>query len=339
MNRSPLEDGRLLSGDYWDELRVFLAVAKAGSYSRASEFLSISQPTVSRRVKRLQDVMHAQLVVSSPSGVRLTPKGALLAERLATLDQTLFSLSSDLSSEARKLQGLVRVSITEGLGIFFLVPLLRQLLAEHPLIQVDVQSPLNVNDLRQNQTDMMVSFAPVFTEEVTCRELGVLHLLPVVSRDYVARMGLPTRKNLAEHLFIQSRLYQADAPTWKEWNAVVARGRIAHLCDNSFMYGMMVKAGLGIGLLGNYTMLEPTALPLDLGVHVPIRTYACAMTERLESKPARLVFERVCEALGKSNPWFTEEMSVTPLPSIADDGVRIMFNLPAVAAGLPDAGG
>ncbi len=329
LNRTSLEDFRILSGDYWGELRVFLAVAKAGSFNRAAELLNMSQPTISRQVKRLQDVMRAQLVVPSTSGVKLTARGTSLATLLSSLDQSLLSLSNEMSSETKRLEGQVRISITDGLGIFFLVPCLRQLAEEHPLIQIDVQSPLNLNDLRQNQTDMMVSFAPITSQEVTCRELGTVHLIPVVSRDYVDRRGLPTLGNLEEHLFIQSRLYQAEAPVWNTWNQAVSRGRVAHQCDNSFVYGMMVKAGLGVGLLGNYTMLEPAALPLDLGVHVPLKTYACVLTERLQAKPVRIIFDWICEMFGPANPWFADKLSVTPQPSVADEGIRIMFNLPA----------
>jgi len=328
LNRTPLDDLRLLSGDYWGELRVFLAVAKAGSYSRAAELLSTSQPTVSRQVKRLQDVMRSQLVVSSSTGVKLTPRGKALAEHLAALDHSLFSLSNDLQMEAKSQQGLVRISITEGLGIFFLVPSLRPLSEEHPLIQIDVQNPLNLNDLRQNQSDMMIGFAPINSHDVTCRPLGMLHLIPVVSREYVERRGVPTQANLGDHQFIQSRLYQSDAAMWEPWNNLVKRGRTAHFCDNSFVYGMMVKTGLGIGLLGNYTMLEPAALPLDFGVHVPLRTYASVLTDRLESRPVRIIYDWICELFGPGNPWFGEELALKSGPSIADEGIRVMFNLP-----------
>ncbi|MEF2074844.1 LysR family transcriptional regulator [Consotaella aegiceratis] len=338
LNRTPLEDIRLLSGDYWDELRVFLAVAKAGSFKRAADLLGTSHPTVSRQVRRLQDVIHAQLIVPSARGVTLTRKGKVLAEKLAALDQSLFSLSSDLKSESQKLEGLVRVSITDGLGLFFLVPLLRHLSGLYPYIQVEIQSPLNVNDLRQNQTDMMVSFAPIASQDVVSRPLGTLHLIPVVTQDYVNRMGWPTASNLSRHLFIQSRLYQGDGPTWLSWNEMVAEGRVAHVCDDSVVYGMMVKAGLGIGLLGNYTMIEPSARPLDLGVHVPIPTFACALKERLNSRPVRVIFDQICENLGRSNPWFGEELVLSAAPSLVDDGIRTMFNLlrPASPPGTVD---
>ncbi len=81
-NRSPLDDETLLSGQFWGELRVFLAVAKTKSFNRAAEILNTSQPTVSRQVKRLQDIVGSQLFISTPRGVKLTQIG--IGGRLAT---------------------------------------------------------------------------------------------------------------------------------------------------------------------------------------------------------------------------------------------------------------
>src|ERR1700757_3699432 len=93
LNRTPLDDPRILSGAFWAELRVFLAVAKSKSFNRAAEELGISQPTVSRHVHRLQDLMGCQLLNSSTSGVVLTDRGRKLAETLFELDDRLFKLS------------------------------------------------------------------------------------------------------------------------------------------------------------------------------------------------------------------------------------------------------
>ena len=81
-NKSPLDDETLLSGQFWGELRVFLAVAKTKSFNRAAEITNTSQPTVSRQVKRLQDVVGSQLFISTPRGVKLTQKGEALAKAL-----------------------------------------------------------------------------------------------------------------------------------------------------------------------------------------------------------------------------------------------------------------
>src|SRR5689334_24886204 len=88
-NKSPLDDEARLSGQFWGELRVFLAVAKTKSFNRAAEITSPTQPTLSRQVKRLQDAVRSKLVVSTPRGVRLTRKGEALAQALSRLDHTL----------------------------------------------------------------------------------------------------------------------------------------------------------------------------------------------------------------------------------------------------------
>ena len=88
--QNPLDDPRLLSGPFWGELRVFLAVAKAKSFNRAARQLGMSQPTVSRQVRRLQDVMGSQLVVSSANDIMLTDKGIELAQALIALDEKRF---------------------------------------------------------------------------------------------------------------------------------------------------------------------------------------------------------------------------------------------------------
>src|ERR1700742_2845495 len=125
-NKSPLDDETLLSGQFWGELRVFLAVAKTKSFNRAAEITNTSQPTVSRQVKRLQDVVGSQLFISTPRGVKLTQKGEALARALSRLDHTLYSITADLKAETNQAEGTVRVSITDGLNVVFAAPALEQ---------------------------------------------------------------------------------------------------------------------------------------------------------------------------------------------------------------------
>ena len=123
-NKSLRQEETLMSGQFWAELRVFLAVAKTKSFNRAAEITNTSQPTVSRQVKRLQDVVGSQLFVSTPRGIKLTEKGEALAQALSRLDYTLHSLTTDLRAESREAEGTVRVSITDGLNVLFAAPAL-----------------------------------------------------------------------------------------------------------------------------------------------------------------------------------------------------------------------
>jgi DNA-binding transcriptional LysR family regulator len=327
LNKRPLDEATLLSGQFWGELRVFLAVAKTKSFNRAAEMINTSQPTVSRQVKRLQDVVGSQLFISTPRGVMLTPQGEALARALTRLDHTLHSITSDLKKETREAVGTVRVSITDGLAALFAAPALADFSSEFPKIQLHLKTPLNLIDLRENHTDMMIGFGPSVSTDIQFRKLGQLHFIPVCTRDYVRNHGLPTAGNLEEHLFVQSEYYLAKTGMWDSWQQAAARGRVAHCCDDPFAYGLMVKAGLGIGLLGSYAVMEPAAVPLEIGVRVSVPLFLLALTERLQARPVRLVFDWLADVFGSNNPWFSDDFRLDNPPSRYDAGFRLMFNL------------
>jgi len=326
-NKSPLDDETLLSGQFWGELRVFLAVAKTKSFNRAAAITNTSQPRVSRQVKRLQDAVGSQLFVSTSRGVKLTQSGEELAKALCRLDHTLFSITNDLKAQAREAEGTVRVSITDGLNVLFAAPALEQFSEQYPKIQVHLKSPLNILSLRENQTDMMIGFGPAESSDILFRKLGQLHFIPVVAKDYIRKHGLPTRDNLEQHLFLQSEYYLAKTGLWDGWQQAVARGRIVHYCDNSFAYGMLVKVGQGIGMLGSYVLIEPCLVPLAIDLRISVPIYLVALTDRLQARPVRLVFDWLSEVFGPNNPWFSDEFRLNNPPSIYDAGFRRMFNL------------
>jgi len=315
LNRTPLEDPNILSGPFWGELRVFLAVAKAKSFNRAAEVLGMSQPTVSRHVKRLQDLMDAQLVIPTLSGIKLTERGQELAESLTYLDQKLFTLSTTLRAETRSAQGTVRLSITEGLGAMFVAPNLLSFGDDYPRIQLHIRNPTNMTSLMENQTDIMLGFMPSISADIECTAVGFLHFVPVVTHNYIRRFGTPTRANIESgHLFVDSVYYSASTGVWAPWHQLIARGSIAHYADNSFSYALMVRAGLGIGLLGTYALSDPSTVPLDLDVHVSVPMYLLVLRERLNSRPVRLVYEWMRSIFGEKNPWFASELELNNLP-------------------------
>jgi len=327
---SPLDDENLLSGQFWGELRVFLAVAKTKSFNRAAEITNTSQPRVSRQVKRLQDVVGSQLFIATARGVKLTQKGEALAQALCRLDHTLYSITSDLKAETSEAEGTVRVSITDGLNALFAAPALEQFSERFPKIQLHLKNPINIMNLRENQTDMMIGFIPAESSDIRFRKVGQLHFVPVASKSYIRNHGLPTRNNLEQHFFLQSEFYLARTGLWDGWQQAVARGRVAHYCDNSFAYGMLVKAGQGIGLLGSYSLMEPSAVPLEIDLRISVPLYLIALTDRLNARPVRLVFDWLSEVFG-GNPWFSDEFKLKNPPSMYDAGFRKMFNLEGIA--------
>lgn len=325
LDRSPLEIDRLLSGNFWRELRTFLAVAKSRSYAKAGEMLQMSAPTVSRDIKRLQSAFGSQLVVANYAGAMLTPKGRALAMHLAELDYRLFSLSNNLKQEESQVAGRVSVSVTSGLGVAFVAPAVNRLTSSHPQIQVDLKEQVSFIHLEKNQTDIMLGMTPIQRPDVVCERAGILHLIPVASRGYVAQNGVPTRQNADHHRFIQCNYYVSKGPFWKNWNSLVD-GNHSHFCDNSLTYFSLVKSGAGIGLLGNYVLIEPGFVPIELGVHIALPLYVLALRDRLQSKPAKVVFDW-CKEIFLDNPLFGSDLVLSPGASAPEEDFRRFFNL------------
>jgi DNA-binding transcriptional LysR family regulator len=327
ISKLAIEDVSLLSGRYWGELHTFLAVAKGKSLNRAADELGVSRMTAGREIRRLQDAIGAQLVVFSKTGAALTRRGEELARALQRFDQEIHALTSDLRAELGQAEGTVRLSVTDGIGVVFIVPTLNRLAEAFPRIRVELKTPQNYQSLAENRTDLMVGFAYEDHQDMTSVRMGTLHYLPIVSRSYVEKRGQPTIDNLPRHLFIDSDRY-AKLDVWNPWRNLVDQGTISHCCDAPITYGMMVKAGLGIGLVASFNVLEPTSVPLDLNCAIAIPLFLTALTERLQSKPVRIVFDFVLSVLGEDNPWLAKTMTLdTSRDSRFNEGFLRLFNL------------
>jgi DNA-binding transcriptional LysR family regulator len=310
LRRLALEERTLLSGRFWGELRTFLAVAKAKSLSRAAEEVGLSRMTAGREIRRLQDAIGAQLVTFTKMGAALTPRGEKLALALQRVDQEIFALTADLRVESSLTEGAVRLSCSDVIGITFVIPKLGRLAEKYPRICLQMSSAQNYFHLLENRIDLMVGFTQEHHEELASIRLGTLHLLPFVSRSYVEKHGLPTRDNLAEHTFIDSKQYSGKTELWAPWRAVVELGRTAYTSDVSATYAVMVRAGLGIGILSSINSLNSGAVLLDLGCNLKLPLYLTALKERLHSKPVRIVYDFMTSVLGVGNPWLADEVDL-----------------------------
>lgn len=309
-----LDDTQILSGPFWGELRVFLAVAKAKSFNRAADALNMSQPTVSRAVRRLQDVMGAQLVIPTQAGITLTRQGEELARSLRDLDQKLFEISNDLTAEARNAEGTIRLVVGEVLAGLFVAPALMAFNDIYPKIRLELCTPRDRVNQRANDGDLEVTAVPPNQPDLVTRSLGFLHMLPVATQGYIRRYGVPTRSNLSAHCFLQCDYYSTIGGVWKPWLDLASQGVTTHSCDNLLTYALMVKNGLGIGLVATCAMAEPTAVPLDLDVHIRAPLYVMAANARYSTKAVQIVFEWLSEIFGPAVPWFSPELRLEHLP-------------------------
>ena len=333
-NRDLLSESDILSGNYWAELRVFLAVAKAKSFNGAGKMLGMSSMTVSRRVNRLQDVMQSQLFTSGVSGVQLTRSGLDLAVSLARLDMMLKDITQNLRGTTGEAVGEAKVSITDGLAICVFGGVIARISDQYPGVKITLQTPNNIQDIRQNDTDILLSLTPDTGPDVVCTKLGTLHLVPVATSGYIQEFGRPTVENIEGHLFLNSTLYDERNAFWRPWTELTQRGQVAHSIENSILYLSNAKRGLGIALLSNMVTLVPEIEHVDLGIDFRLPVYGVAFTKSLDHPAKKVVYDQLCEFFSAANPWLREELTFGNPPSVYDESFRYAFNLsPPPSAG------
>src|SRR6202012_2333776 len=170
------------------------------------------------------------------------------ARALGSLDEALYTLTCGVQEDTPNAEATVRVSITNGLNAIFVVPGIREFSRKHPHIHIHTKSIASLNDVRENETDMMLAFVPPDSRaDLVVERLGTIHYRPLAGKAYVATYGMPNKDNLGRHEFLQSYLYGSSPDVWGDWNNIVEQGRVSHYCDDPFVYGIMIKYGLGIG--------------------------------------------------------------------------------------------
>lgn len=168
----------------WDDIRIFLAIARGGSLTKAASALRISQPTVGRRLKKLEDAFQARLFDRLPDGFALTPEGTALlpkAEAMETAAAALTAEADGLSSDA---EGTVRLSVDEIVAQI-LAPLLPRLRERLPAVELEIGIEHLFASLTRREADILVRDRPPQNTNLIARKLFDLDYAVYGAESYV----------------------------------------------------------------------------------------------------------------------------------------------------------
>lgn len=235
----------------WDDLRIFLAAARAGSLAAAGQKLGIDTATVGRRVARLETALKATLLVRSRAGLQLTAAGAeLLAtgmEAEDAMDRAARVAHPDVVA------GTVRISTAEGFGSAIIAPALPALAAQRPGLRVELAASAGFLSPSRREVDMAITLSAPMAHRLVVEPLTRYQLALYASPDYLARRGAPTsREDLRNHQIVG---YVADLIYAPELNYLdeICPGLVPTLASSSIRaQHEMVTAGGGIGVLHGF---------------------------------------------------------------------------------------
>ena len=257
----------------WDKLRIFHAVADAGSFTHAGTELHLSQSAVSRQISALEDDLRVPLFHRHARGLILTEQGEVLYRTAHDVFTKLAAAKTRLMDSKEKPSGELRITTTVGLGSVWLTPRIKEFMELYPDIQVQLMLDDEELDLSMREADVAVRLRRPTQPDLIQRKLFTVHHHIFASVDYVRTHGIPKSvEELDKHKIL---IFGASASYLNNLTMLETAGRpesepraIALRVNNAYGLRRAVQAGAGIAILADYLVapdmnLVQIALPID----------------------------------------------------------------------------
>ncbi|MBV8614998.1 MAG: LysR family transcriptional regulator [Acetobacteraceae bacterium] len=245
----------------WDKLRVFHAVAEAGSFTHAGDTLNLSQSAVSRQISALEEALQVPLFHRHARGLILTEQGEQLNRTVREVFAKLAMTEALLTESKDKPAGRLKLTTTVGFGAMWLAPRLGQFLDMYPDVSVTLLLDDLDLDLAMREADVAIRMHPPRQPDLIQRHLMEMHWHVCAAPDYLKTHGVPQRaEDLDAHRLILFGDYHPPVPDIN-WLAEAGRRpgspRKAVLEVNSAHAMLLgIRAGIGIGALPDFVVAE-----------------------------------------------------------------------------------
>lgn len=241
----------------WDKLRIFHAVADAGSLTHAGETLHLSQSAVSRQIRALEESLNATLFHRHARGLILTEQGELLFDATSSMIRRLDTAEARIRDSKEEAVGELRVTTTTGFGTLWLAPRLPKLYEQYPQLKIDLMLEERVLDLPMREADVAIRMKEPSQADLIRRRLMTVRMRLYATPAYLEEHGAPeSMADIALHRLIcqNTSSFQVSA------GAALVRELMTYdpsslLTVNNY-YGVLqgVLQNLGIGVLPDYVI-------------------------------------------------------------------------------------
>jgi DNA-binding transcriptional LysR family regulator len=239
----------------WDKLRIFHAVADAGSLTHAGDSLHLSQSAVSRQIRALEESLSTTLFHRHARGLILTEQGELLFEATTSMNKRLETASARIRDSEDEVFGELRVTTTTGFGTLWLAPRLGKLYERYPDLKIELMLEERVLDLPMREADVAIRMKEPSQADLIRRRLMTIRMRMYATREYLELAGaLDSMADMSEHRLISQ---SPDAPQVAA-GAQLVQEILSHdirstlTVNNYFGVLQAVLCHLGIGVLPDY---------------------------------------------------------------------------------------
>jgi len=234
----------------WDNLRIFLELARGRRLMDAAERLGIDYSTVSRRIRRFEQELGTQLFDRNNQGYTLTAQGLHLVEYAEKVEAIVHLAQEKLTGHNSALSGQIRLACTEGFGTHFLAAQLAHFCARHPHITLDFLPLSRFVNLPKREADMAISIERPDSGNYAIAKLCDYHLKLYASPAYLAERGpITAASDLQNHTFIGYVDDLVFSEELRYLEQIVTADRVSYRSTNVVAQCSAVRQGTGLAVL------------------------------------------------------------------------------------------
>ncbi|MFD2204240.1 LysR family transcriptional regulator [Kiloniella antarctica] len=250
----------------WDKLRIFHAVAEAGSFTHAGEQLNLSQSAVSRQISALEDSLKVSLFHRHARGLILTEQGELLYRTAHEVFGKLAMTEAQLTESKDRPKGPLKITTTVAFGSTWLSPRLLEFIELYPDVEVQLILSDRELDLSMREADVAVRLHPPRQADLIQRHLLTAQMHIYASAGYIKKHGMPrTVDEISDHRLV---VYGDDSkPPLPDINWLLRVGidggaprRPSMSINNVYAIMKAVRSGAGLGALPDFMTQESSDL-------------------------------------------------------------------------------
>ena len=239
----------------WDKLRIFHAVADAGSLTHAGDTLHLSQSAVSRQVRALEESLGTTLFHRHARGLILTEQGEMLFDATKAMSRKLDTTAARIRDSEEHVFGELTVTTTVGFGTLWLVPRLSKLYARYPDLKIDLMLEERVLDLPMREADLAIRMKEPSQADLIRRRLLNIRMRLYATQEYLERTGTPRAlADLTGHRLICQNPQTPQVGSGAALSQMLlGQGITSTLMVNNY-FGVLqgVLSHVGIGVLPDY---------------------------------------------------------------------------------------
>lgn len=239
---------------HWDDLRIYLAVARTESLSAAGKILRVDPATVGRRIARLEEMLGSPLFAKSPQGYALTDAGQRLLAHAERAEQAMGAAVAELQGQTGTLAGQIRIGAPDGCANFLLPQVCAAIMADNPDLDVQIVALPRVFNLSKREADMAIGVSPPNAGRLSVQKITDYRLHLAASRAYLRHAPpITCLEDLAQHRVVG---YIADMIFDKELDYLAEIGvpRVALASNSVSVQFNWVRNGAGIGVVHDFAM-------------------------------------------------------------------------------------